>query len=1290
MPMVTSSPRSVVVCVSVVARILVWQAAAAGILPLAAQAQSPGPFFVTGRNVNTVGAAEPGANPEFRGDPLHLQKNEVACGVSPNNPLRILCANNDYRGQRSFGDAWIGVSMSDDGGLTWRSLLEPTFPRTPSGIGAADPVVATAPGIAVVGYITISRSDGRGQLRLARYLERNKENGDPYVFLDSGPIGKGGTPGRFNDKPAIELTLDTAGCGAGGGGCTTPIAGRLFPRAVVDFGYALFPGNENNAASEIYHVRSTDYGATWSNPAKLSESVGINQGIDFASDGQVLVAVWRRVKDVNEPDAMMVARYANGRWSRARVLALGRFFDQETSDVQFRTRSFPNVVHDGQAFHAFWSARGIATFPGAQDDARVVVASSPDGQTWTPPIAVDDFPGRGHQLMPVAAVGGGRIQVNWIDSRNNLDGSFGPFLADFVHDDPTSSTGRAVYRQSADIYAAQAAAAAGLPAFGPPQPMSRYRSGLFGGQRFQLERNFVNARLFRQGSVAFHGDYHAVASLGYVPNPARPGAWVRNVARSDSHAIFYSAFTDNRDIQGYVWAGPPSTAFTAAGSPTQTTSQGEPGVDPPAVCDPSAGSADADTRLWTPLDSPLTRAQSIYAAASLPGLIVFSPSASKPAGALQRAYVVFVQNLTPANRIYRLTIANQPPGDGGRAAWQRLDACTGTPPVCPPPLTVLEASIPRRSSLSRTVYITSAEQRPRVLVQVSEIGGDGYTGSVLLNANPDVGEIENPDGAQLPSIFDLEAYQPEILARQTTLYTTGLTNPEVVPASLGAEFPRIEYPRIEYPRIEYPRIEYPRIEYDPLGNPRIEYPRIEYPRIEYTAIENPRIEYSSLTGDDLDGGTTEITWPVTTGGANTTTSMTSKVFVNGGLPEGLKAQLLVTVPYATTVANSCDASDRITLIDNQVVVDTIVDPADLRATAAAPDVVNPPASQPSFFVKPGQTVYVTLRVWGAADARIAARAGLWVRSQPDVDDGDTTDEDTDGALDPNAPPLDLAPPVFTTAPGAVVGVGEAARVEGHAEPGAFVTFTGPSVTDNLDPHVVVVCAPGAGHFFPLGTSPVTCTATDAGGNATTGAFVVLVQDTVAPVLTVPAGLSAEGDSPAGATVTFAATAADGVDLAPTVICAPASGSVFPYGATTVTCTAQDDSGNISLPLSFIVTVSDTRAPTSVTVSVSPSILWPPNGVLVPVTVSGSASDAGSGVSTVEWRVIDEYGQHQPSGSIMVPGGGPFSFQVPLLADRRGNDKDGRHYRIEVVAVDRFGNRLVAAPLVVNVHDQSGS
>jgi hypothetical protein len=60
-----------------------------------------------------------------------------------------------------------------------------------------------------------------------------------------------------------------------------------------------------------------------------------------------------------------------------------------------------------------------------------------------------------------------------------------------------------------------------------------------------------------------------------------------------------------------------------------------------------------------------------------------------------------------------------------------------------------------------------------------------------------------------------------------------------------------------------------------------------------------------------------------------------------------------------------------------------------------------------------------------------------------------------------------------------------------------------------------------------------------------------------PVVVVPGDLTAAATTTAGASVSFAATATDfqGTALVPT--CVPASGSVFPVGTTTVTCTATD-------------------------------------------------------------------------------------------------------------------------------------
>jgi len=80
-------------------------------------------------------------------------------------------------------------------------------------------------------------------------------------------------------------------------------------------------------------------------------------------------------------------------------------------------------------------------------------------------------------------------------------------------------------------------------------------------------------------------------------------------------------------------------------------------------------------------------------------------------------------------------------------------------------------------------------------------------------------------------------------------------------------------------------------------------------------------------------------------------------------------------------------------------------------------------------------------------------------------------------------------------------------------------------------------------------------------------------DTTAPLVAVPAAISVDATGPAGAAVTFAATATDPDDAAGPVTCSSASGSTFPIGTTTVTCTSTDTFGNTG-SAAFTITVRD--------------------------------------------------------------------------------------------------------------------
>ena len=85
-------------------------------------------------------------------------------------------------------------------------------------------------------------------------------------------------------------------------------------------------------------------------------------------------------------------------------------------------------------------------------------------------------------------------------------------------------------------------------------------------------------------------------------------------------------------------------------------------------------------------------------------------------------------------------------------------------------------------------------------------------------------------------------------------------------------------------------------------------------------------------------------------------------------------------------------------------------------------------------------------------------------------------------------------------------------------------------------------------------------------------YVIPAADTTPPTLSLPSPVTVDATSPTGAVVNYTASASDNQDPNPTVTCAPASGSTFPIGTTTVNCTATDAAGN-SRPGSFTVTVN---------------------------------------------------------------------------------------------------------------------
>jgi VCBS repeat protein/HYR domain-containing protein len=247
-------------------------------------------------------------------------------------------------------------------------------------------------------------------------------------------------------------------------------------------------------------------------------------------------------------------------------------------------------------------------------------------------------------------------------------------------------------------------------------------------------------------------------------------------------------------------------------------------------------------------------------------------------------------------------------------------------------------------------------------------------------------------------------------------------------------------------------------------------------------------------------------------------------------------------------------------------------------------------------------------------------------------------------------------------------------------PGGVPVSYSASVSDDRDHFPSVVCVPPSGSTFLVGLTTVNCSGLDHAGNTSTASFTVRVNllDTTAPVITTPGDIVVDTPSPGGAAVTYAASASDDRDAAPTLNCLPASGSTFPIGLTTVNCTATDASGNSS-SASFKVRVDllDTGAPT---ITVPANIVRntsSPAGIAV--TYSASAADDHDAAPTLNCV--------PPSGSNFPVG----ETQVNCTASDHSGNSSSASFKVTVNLVDTTAPVIkVPGNITVNATSPSGA
>jgi hypothetical protein len=470
-------------------------------------------------------------------DAQNRQSNETTVAISPvASPVTgqvgdvVAEAANDYRMVPQFGDTWMPVYLSFDGGTAWFgsppfphgfNTMVPGFPTDTSAAGLASPLHGLAAagdpvirfdrsGNLLVGGIAFNRvfdPDDR-PLDTAAFVARYQftpgtpatastttSAGSPPHFtyqgtsiVDRGAIGFAvpgvvGFAGNFTDKPWMEVDLNSP--------AASPCSGNVY---LADTNFHGLRGS-----SPVVFSRSTDGGATWSSPRTISsggqQGASHNQGADIAvaPNGTVYVAFEAFSQQGLDTINLVKSTDCGSHWTNPVIV--NTINAPQAPGVAFRTPTFAFVAADTTNSNLVYVA--YQSFAGDYDIYSQ--RSTDGGASFGSAVQVNDDPGARDQIFPTIEVSNHTLHVAWYDFRNS-----------------TTPTNEAL-----DVYyACTNCNGASWPTFDAPTRVTN------------VSHN-PECRMFGGGTVAFHGDYNELDAF-----------W------NGTNNIVHVAWADNRDVPG--------------------------------------------------------------------------------------------------------------------------------------------------------------------------------------------------------------------------------------------------------------------------------------------------------------------------------------------------------------------------------------------------------------------------------------------------------------------------------------------------------------------------------------------------------------------------------------------------------------------------------------------------------------------------------------------------------------------------------------------------------------------
>ena len=373
------------------------------------------------------------------------QQNEPTLAIDPRDHGVWTAGSNDYCTIPTTGDAWAGFYRSTDSGVTWTDSLLPGYAGDTSAQGTSSPLAPLVAGGAHAAGDPMMSFDQNGNLfYMGNNFNRGAPDGNSARFRDNtGDIwvatyapANSADPSTDGSKYVRTVLLATNTFGNGQSTDKTDL--NVDPSS--GYVYAAWSDFHGSGCNSIFFSRSTDHGATFSAPMKISGGICSNQApsITFGGSGTVYIA-WqggtggaftKATGSVN--GAAFVASADNGQtFTNARLATLYSPF----TSVQFSGNGArecgdsPFNCPSGQTFPRFDLASPYLTddtvhgvlvmaFQEAQPSGQGQIAyvrSTNGGATWSAQALLAASTS-GHQFFPWLTASNGRVSAIWYDS----------------------------------------------------------------------------------------------------------------------------------------------------------------------------------------------------------------------------------------------------------------------------------------------------------------------------------------------------------------------------------------------------------------------------------------------------------------------------------------------------------------------------------------------------------------------------------------------------------------------------------------------------------------------------------------------------------------------------------------------------------------------------------------------------------------------------------------------------------------------------------------------------------